>query len=327
MPVTIRCQCSRMLMVSEELAGQPTRCPSCGRRHIVPAMTKPEPRGPELSGENCTDCRTPLLKDAAFCHSCGLPAKAPETAVAPKVGPVQAVAMAAALPRMVIPAQVPMNQPLPASVAPTAPVAPQNAAPAMASPFAGRVASIASNAHGCCSGAQQGPFAKAASNACGSSDRPQSGFGKVSMTCAYMTMFLGLFTVVFSLPLFGHTFNSAELSGDQAASLYKLLAGVMGLTGVFGVIGVVSGFFGLFHCGRRKSAAFWGMVLSIVMLNAFHHGKEVVDSEYRVRFKADPPKCEMRWCKRHRDQQPQEITTPKQQPATPKKTQGPSEQF
>ena len=86
MAITIHCQCSREIKVSEALAGQPTRCPSCGRRHIVPQLeVVPSHQRPvaQLSEVCCRECNAHLLADAQFCHHCGLPANEPQPVVAP----------------------------------------------------------------------------------------------------------------------------------------------------------------------------------------------------------------------------------------------------
>lgn len=239
MTIKIQCQCSRVIAVSDQLAGQPTRCPSCGRRHIVPAVKPaPEPALPrtiELSNCKCRDCQTALAKDAAFCHSCGLP-----TQPAPIQPPPVQVAMHAPVPSM---PPVPMVPP-PPPVPPMPHMPPQGPFPSAATRET------------------MGPFARAISK----QSRPISGLGRISMTCTYMAIFLGIFSAIFALPLLGgHCHASHDISLQQQYSLLSLLRGMGALTILFTLVGMLTGFLGLFHFGRRRWNAVAGLILSFVI--------------------------------------------------------------
>lgn len=269
MTIKIQCQCSRVITVSEQLAGQPTRCPSCGRRHIVPAV-KPAPRTLELSESTCRDCASTLAKDAAFCHCCGLPAAPVVTerrdgfAAAMKrhwdaAKKAEAEAAAAPPPPQAVTAGIaPPPQPVPQNYQQAQQAAAMNAAPpivpSLPGPFAGPNAAAIREA--------VGPFVRAVAN----QQRPVSGLGRIAMTCVYMAMFLGIFSVIFALPLLGGiSCNGSEISVAQHQSLLKLLQGMGALTMLFTFVGLLTGFLGMFHFGRRRGNAVAGLFLSILL--------------------------------------------------------------
>lgn len=249
MSITIQCQCSRVISVSEELAGQPTRCPSCGRRHLIPQVRRVqvEARKADLSGRHCRDCHTELVKGAEFCHSCGLPHSTPKSVV--EQVPVHTTA------------QVHSNATAPQPVMMAAPI------PQMAHPFAA----------GCCGTRQvQGPFAAAMKI-----EKPVSGLSKVAMSCAYIAILLGIFTALAAVPMVGHLRHKVALDPAQAASLMTLVKGMGALIAMFSLVGLVTGFLGMFHFGRRRCGAVLGMVLCFFVGASAVHNIHRLDVRYQ----------------------------------------------
>ncbi|MGE0434955.1 MAG: hypothetical protein AB7K09_17175 [Planctomycetota bacterium] len=264
MSITIQCQCSRVITVSEELAGQPTRCPSCGRRHLIPQVRRPEVRKADLSGRACRDCRIELVKGADFCHQCGLPASTPQSVVGEPV-------TAPAAPAAPAPAHVHIPQIHVQHIAVPIPHVHAAAPPQMASPFR------------CCTRhkqpqqqmvaqpqqqmvaqpQQQGPFAAAMKPPV-----PVSGLARVSMTCAYIAILLSMFTVLAALPMAHHLYRGSDLAPNQAHSLMVLIKGMGAMIGLFAFSGLLTGFLGLFHFGRRRAGAALGLVLCFVVGSA-----------------------------------------------------------
>jgi hypothetical protein len=263
MSITIQCQCSRVITVSEELAGQPTRCPSCGRRHLIPQVRR-EARKADLSGRVCRDCRVELVKGAEFCHVCGLPAATPKSVVQPADAPVAPAAVPQAPQPQIHVQHITVPVPMPHGHGPVQAMPPQ-----MAGPWGCcRKSRAAQAAH-----AGQGPFAAAMKP-----EKPVSGLAKVSMTCAYISILLSMFTVLAAIPMAGHLYRGMPLEPVQARSLIVLIQGMAGLIGLFSFVGVLTGFLGLFHFGRKRAGAVLGIVLSIVVgmaaLRSVHHMKD-----------------------------------------------------
>lgn len=269
MSITIQCQCSRVISVSEELAGQPTRCPSCGRRHLIPQIRRVPPvphievRKAELSGRACRDCRTELVKGAEFCHSCGLPHATPKSVVEHVAMPVPAIPVPA------MPPHVPHVQP---------------SVPQMAHPFAG-----------CCPTGRhpQGPFAAAMRI-----EKPVSGLAKVSMSCAYIAILLGIFTALAAIPMVGYLRHNVSLEPGQAASVMTLVKGMGALIAMFAGVGLITGFLGLFHFGRRRCGAVLGMILCFFVGASATANICKLDKRYRHHQVAPPADVQSNDCQR-----------------------------
>lgn len=266
MSITIQCQCSRVITVSAQLAGQTTRCPSCGRRHLIPTNL-PEPLpvaladepAPEFDGE-CAECGEALLRDAAYCHGCGLPRDespvepspepSPEPArhaqrVMPPVSPLRIpaaeISAAPAAPPIVSAQPRETASPFHAASATDTDRAASSTVPGPDGPFAhgrcratrtrGQAVAAASAPYrdGCC-----GPFRAERAEANGAM-RP-NGFGRVGMTFAVMAMIAGTFMLVFACPVLKKLGNdrndlmqseAIRFSSQKAADHKRVQAGAI----------------------------------------------------------------------------------------------------
>ncbi len=284
MAITIHCQCSREIKVSEALAGQPTRCPSCGRRHIVPQREVPPPTPVQ---QCCRECQTPLHAHANFCHGCGLPTTEPVPGVA--YGPPQVPHKPASWPPA--PAAYPPPPPshYEAPQPPQAHAAPPRPQPPMSDPFGANQPFHQPSPHAAAAPPPQrptppqqahsdqargdqargdedpmdGPFTRAARKR---RTKPASPLGNVALACAYMGLLLGLVSIAFAVPL-SHALGcgGGEISVEQAESLLNLQKGILALIGIFAVFGMLMGFLGMFHFGHKKSGAIWGLVLCFLI--------------------------------------------------------------
>ena len=79
MSISIKCQCGRNMLISEELEGLPVRCPNCGRRHLVPReepilIAKPvvvKPQECNYARPICDKCNHVIDLDSNYCPNCG----------------------------------------------------------------------------------------------------------------------------------------------------------------------------------------------------------------------------------------------------------------
>ena len=79
MSISIKCQCGRNMLISEELEGLPVRCPNCGRKHLVPnkqpiLIAQPViEKTPEkvYAKPICDKCSHVIDLDSNYCPNCG----------------------------------------------------------------------------------------------------------------------------------------------------------------------------------------------------------------------------------------------------------------
>jgi len=287
MAISIQCQCSRQITVSDALAGQPTRCPSCGRRHVVP---RPVPQAPvyhqaapqvpsaPLSGKCCRECGAGLIAKSAFCHSCGLPTVEPDQTVE---------AFSPHDPAFAAP-QAPVAAPAPIA-------APQQPQPAqMASPFAGGDQAEAAFASNKPSQPQQQP--KSESKPTKPAETPATPLGNLAMACAYISMLLGMISVGIAVPMMraasgdhcaGSSCGFVSAASNHMDQLVTLQYAVLSLIALFTMFGLFMGFLGLFHVGKKRGVAAWGLILCF-LLGAFAAGGMKKVKQLDAQFNPDP---------------------------------------
>jgi DNA-directed RNA polymerase subunit RPC12/RpoP len=300
MAITIHCPCSRVLTVSDTLAGRPTRCPSCGRRHIVPEapVAPPAPDTAELGEIACRECGTRLLKTAAFCHCCGLPTDAPK----PEAGPVRPEPPGRPLPpptpaealrhahqmRKVI-APPPVPPPPPAPKPPTPPAPPQQAGPF------GERAAAASTAKPFAAPPRKGDDGPFVSAVAAKRRLKSSGLGRLAMTFAFISGLLAIFNYAFVyLPLMYH---QASLSPGDIGTLAPLAGRLGGITMLFSFAAVVMGFLGMFHFGRRRAGAIVAMLIALLIGGAVSSSTKQLAETYPglVKFGCSAVKGDCSW--------------------------------